>query len=136
MQVQIARKALANPAPPRLWNIGYLDVANRDSMKIFTPVQHLHLRDQIDDLSFHQNPRLSETQDVRGIDDFFELRDKGNVLRRISARVFFAVYDVAKLICVLGCHKKENEGKTPGHIVRRIRNRKRYADEALEIWRT
>ena len=130
MEVKIA---LGPPqSAPLVWSVGYLDVANKDAGRILNEDQHAHMRQQVRDLATHRNPRISETQNVAPIDRFYELRDKGGVLGKISVRVFFAVFDEEKLIVVLGCHKKENEGQTPRHIVVKMRNRMRQTQKALE----
>lgn len=128
MEIKIALQ----PPDEVVWKVGYLGVANKDAEKLFEPSQRDHLRQQITDLAGHQNPRISQQQDVVPIDQFYELRDKGGVLGRISARVFFGVFDEESLLVILGCHKKENEGSTPNHIVVKMRNRLRQARLALD----
>lgn len=91
--------------------------------------QYAHAVESFDQLACEQNPRLSATQDVRPIDDFFELRDKGGILGKINLRVYFAVFDEQKLLVVLGCRKKEEENQVPSFVVAKMRNRLRVAKE-------
>ena len=135
VEVKIGTRPLPTAATPALWRVGYLEVANRDARKFLDEDQMCHLRQQILDLASHANPRESETQDVLPIDQFYELRDKGGILGRINARVFFAILAEYRLIVVLACHKKESEGKTPNYVIVRTRNRLREAMKALKSQR-
>lgn len=129
MEVKVATKQAL--AAPLVWRVGYLEAANKDASKFLDEDQIEHLRQQIIDLATHENPRVSQTQNVERIEDFFELKDKGGILGKISVRVFFAVFDEDTLIVVLGCHKKESEGQTPRHVIVRVRNRLRQAKTAM-----
>ena len=115
------------------WRLAYIDVAERDARKFLDDDQYAHAVQLFDDLAHEDNPRLSETQDVKPIDGFFELRDKGGILRKINLRVYFAVLDDRHLILVLGADKKEDDGQTSSHIKTRIRNRMRLVLEILNI---
>ena len=57
------------------------------------------------------------------ISKFYELRDKGGVLGKINVRVYFAIIGDKKIILTLSAYKKEDEGKTPKHVIVRARNR-------------
>ena len=65
--------------------------------------------------------------DVRPIEGFYELRDKGGVLGNINLRVYFAVVHEERLLLVLGCYMKEDEGRAPGYIKVRMKNLLRHA---------
>lgn len=110
-----------------VWLLGYVTTAQDDAKKFLTPEQYAHAVRQFDELAAEQNPRKSLTQDVRPIDEFYELREKGGILGRINLRAYFAVFDEARLILVLGCYKKEDDGQTPPFIKIKMRNRLRFA---------
>ncbi len=114
------------------WTLAYLDVAEKDGTSFLDPDQYAHAVSLFDDLASESNPRISDRQSVKKIDEFYELRDKGGILRKINLRVFFAVLDEKKLILVLGSIKKEDEGAVPNYIVRKMRNRLREATRAME----
>ncbi len=116
---------------PTTWRLGYLRVCEKEARKLLNDSQYEHVLYLFDDLARSDDPRRSETQDVRAIEDFYELRDKGGILGKINLRVYFAVFDNVRVILALSCHKKENEGKTPGYIKAKVRNRMRYAKELL-----
>jgi len=75
------------------WQLAYIDAAERDARKFLNEDQYAHAVQLFDELSLESNPRCSTTQDVRPIDEFYELRDKGGILGRINLRVYFAVFD-------------------------------------------
>ena len=114
-----------------LWELAYLDAANSDARKILDEDQYAHVIGLFDLLAAEENPRLPRTVDVRSIDAFYELRDKGGILGRLNIRVYFAVFDRQRLILVLGCMKKEQEKKTPPYVITTMRNRLRHAKGAL-----
>jgi len=119
-------------APPGeqtpLWNLGYLDAAEKDARKFLSDDQYSYVVELFDQLACEQNPRLSNTQDVRPIDQFFELRDKGGILGKINLRVYFGVFDDEKLLIALGCRKKEEEHQVPSFVIAKMRNRFRVAE--------
>lgn len=77
-------------------------------------------------MAAESDPRKPALSDVRSIENYFELRDKGGVLGKLNVRVYFAVIECSKTIVVLGCYKKEAEDKTPQYIRSRMRNRLRF----------
>lgn len=101
------------PPPGYLWSVGILDVAYADSAEELSPAQYQHLAVQFRELAHQHEPSRPITEDVRPIEDFFELRDKGGPLGRINVRVFFGIDHEARTIVVLGVIKKQNDGPTP-----------------------
>ncbi len=100
--------------PPFLWNVGILDIAYSEAREFLTESQHKHLRIQVQELARSVEPSLSETVDVRPIESFYELRDKGGVLGNVNVRLFFGVEkNGVKAVIVLGVINKKNDGKTP-----------------------
>lgn len=114
------------------WKLGYLEAAQREGREFLTPEQYAHVVQQFESLATEDDPRFSKTQDVRSIEDFFELRDKGGILGKLNVRVYFAIFGDRRLILALACYKKEREGQTPTHIRVRVRNRLRYARRLLQ----
>ncbi|MGD2095264.1 MAG: hypothetical protein PVH77_09690 [Phycisphaerales bacterium] len=113
------------------WKLGYLEVAGKEGRKLLSKEQYAHAVQLVEDLAYEDNPTKSETQDVRDIDEFYELRDKGGILGRINLRIYFTLFEKRKLIFVLMTYKKEDDGQVPRHVVIRVRNRLRIAREEL-----
>jgi hypothetical protein len=84
-----------------------------------------YLARQVRELARHDDPTHSSRLDIRHIDGFFELREKGGVLNKINARVFFFLRGPAKTIVVLGVINKKNDGPTPLGDRRRMERRMR-----------
>lgn len=99
--------------PGYLWNVEVLTQAYSEARHFLTEPQYKHLSRQIRELARQEDPTHSETIDIRAIDNFFELRDKGGILRKINARVFFSCIKESRTIIILGAVKKENEGSIP-----------------------
>jgi hypothetical protein len=70
---------------------------------------------------------------IAPVENFFELKLKGNVLGKTNIRVFFGVFDTPgrKTVVVLGGYKKEDEDELPRHIVLSMKNRRRTVEELL-----
>ncbi|MCC7291232.1 MAG: hypothetical protein IT449_04115 [Phycisphaerales bacterium] len=111
----------------RVWSLAYLDVTATEGRKLLTEDQYAHLVQQFEALSCEEDPRRSRTQDIRQIEDFWELREKGGLLGRMNVRVYFTVLESERLILVLKVYKKEEEGQTPGYVKIAVRNRLRTA---------
>ena len=71
----------------------------------------------------HDDPTHSETIDIRPVHEMFEIRDKGGVLRKINARVFYFVSQTERSIVILGAFHKQNDGPTPPGDLWRMRKR-------------
>lgn len=65
---------------------------------------------------------------------FYELRDKGGVLRNLNVRLFFGICREHRIIVVLGAINKKNDGKTPKYILplMRYRMRKYKTDSGID----
>jgi hypothetical protein len=113
------------------WELGYLETAEEEAKSFLTKEQYAHAVQLFEDLAYEANPTKSKTQDVRDIDEFYELRDKGGVLGKINLRIYFTIFQKRKLILVLVAYKKEDDGQVPRHIKIRVRNRLRRAKEIL-----
>jgi len=101
------------PPPGYKWNVDLLDQSYSDARAFLNRSQYRHLSNQVRELAMEEEPSQSASIDVRPIEDFFEIRDKGGVLGRISVRVFFFICKRARTIVILGTIKKQNNGQTP-----------------------
>ena len=114
-----------------IWELGYLEVAETEGRKILNEEQYAHVVQLFEDLAYERDPTNSETQDVRKIDEFFELRDKGGILGNINLRIYFTLFTERKMIFILKAYKKEDDDQAPQYIVIGVRNRLRVAKEKL-----
>jgi hypothetical protein len=119
----------------QIWELGYLEVVAKEGKKFLNEEQYFHAIHLCEELACESNPALSETQDVSKIDEFYELRDKGGILGNINLRIYFALFDKEvqrKIIVVLAAYKKEDEHQVAQHIIIRVRNRLRVAEEEIK----
>jgi hypothetical protein len=107
------------------WNVDVLDSAFKEAMNFVDEAQYHHLADQVRELARQSDPTHSDIVDVRPIEEFFEIRDKGGILGKINVRVFYFVDKPARKIVVIGAIKKENEGQTEPDVRIRMRRRMR-----------
>jgi hypothetical protein len=130
----VKKRKAKSRAPQRLpkWELGYLEVAEKEARKLLTKDQYIHALELFDDLAHETDPTRSQTQDVRRIEDFYELRDKGGILGNINLRVYFTVIENRRLILALAVYKKEEEDQTPEHIKIKVRNRLRATKNLRE----
>ena len=110
----------------RLWDLEYVDIASKEARRFLDERQFAHAVDLCTQLAREPIPGNADLVDVERIEDFFELRDKGGVLGKINLRIYFAVLDSDKTIVILGCWKKEAEGKVPHHKIVCMRSRLRF----------
>ena len=121
----------AGPPPGYVWCVDILDQAHGEAVDFLNEAQYAHLSKQVRELAKEDDPTHSETVDVRPVEDFHEIRDKGGVLKRLNVRVFFFVHRPKRAIVVLGAINKQNDGPTPLHTLILMRRRKRlYLDPA------
>ena len=127
-QIKVAVREGGGPPPGYEWSIGVLEVGYSEAIELLSRPQYRHLADQFKELARHPDPTHSETLDLRPVEDFFELRDKGGILGKLNMRVFYTVDRTRRVIVVLGVIKKENEGATSVGDKIRIRRRMRKYD--------
>ncbi len=129
--MEIVKRELETGA---LWSMAYLRAAAKEGHGFLTDLQYDHAVDQFEELAFEEDPSHPKVAiDIRPHGDFFELRDKGGVLRKINLRCYFILLDKpTKTIVVLGAYKKEDEAQTPQHIVLKMKNRARYVRTQLQ----
>ena len=132
VKTRTLKSDLAHEVPK--WELGYLEVTVKEGKKLLTEAQYAHVVQLFEELAYESDPTKSKTQDVRNIQEFYELRDKGGVLGNINLRVYFSILTEKKrnMILVLAVDKKEDEAQAPQHIITRVRHRLRIAKEIIE----
>lgn len=123
--VKVGVKVGGGPPPGYLWNVAILNVAYHEAMTVLSEVQYEHVAAQIRELAKQGDPTHSDGIDVRPIEDFHELRDKGGILAKINIRVFFFLHKESRTIAILGAMNKKNDGATPLGDRRRMKRRMR-----------
>jgi hypothetical protein len=111
--------------PGYQWNVDILDQAFEEAMGFLSEDQYAHMAAQVRELARQEDPTHRTTVDIRPVEDFYEVRDKGGILRNMNVRVFYFVHKPGRLIVVLGAIKKENDGPTPIGDKVTMRRRKR-----------
>src|SRR5688572_10637525 len=80
------------PPPGYQWNALIVDRAFEESRTFLNDEQYQHMANQVKELALQDDPTHSLTIDVRQIEDFYEIRDKGGILQRINVRLFYFVH--------------------------------------------
>lgn len=117
------------PPPGYQWNAWILDIAFNEAMGFLKTEQYGHLRMQVQDLASEDSPSQSPTLSVEKMsgEQFYELRDKGGVLKNLNVRVFFGIDHDRRSIVILGTIHKKNDGPTPrGTIITMRRRWRKY----------
>jgi mRNA-degrading endonuclease RelE of RelBE toxin-antitoxin system len=127
--IKVGVKEGGGEPPGYKWNVEILDQAFEEAMGFLDEDQYAHLANQIRELARQDDPTHSDAIDIRPVEGFHEIRDKGGVLRKLNVRVFYAVHKPTRAIVVLGTIKKENNGPTPtGDRIRMRRRRRLYLE--------
>lgn len=124
--VKIGVKQGGGPPPGYKWNVDLLDQAHSEAMGFLTEDQYVHMSRQVRELAMEEEPTRCPSVDVRHLaDGMYEVRDKGGILCRVNARVFFFLEHETRTIVVLGAINKKNDGPTPDQtrILMRFRRR-------------
>ena len=129
--VKIGVKAGAGLPPGYQWTVEILDCAFDEGTKFLIADQYQHLAQQVRELARQDDPTHSQTIDIRPVEKFYELRDKGGILGRLNVRVFYLVHKDPHLIVIPGVIKKENNGPTPSVDKIRMRRRRRHYLDSL-----
>ncbi len=69
------------------------------------------------------DPALVTDLDIKPIGDFHELRLKGHLLGRTNLRIYFAVRPALNEVVVLKAYKKEDDHRTPQHVLEVLEDR-------------
>jgi hypothetical protein len=113
------------PPPGYLWSVYFLSMAREEAMGFLDAAQYAHTAGLFKALASEADPTHPLTVRVQGIEDYFELKDKGGILGKINLRVFFVVDQAKRAIVVLAAVKKEEDGATPMWMEIRVRHRLR-----------
>lgn len=123
---------LPDVQPSGKYRVGYLPKARTEGMKILGPVGYAYAVRQAERLRYWDDPEEMKLLRIEEVDEFFELKLKGNVLGKTNLRVFFSVFDAPEYkVIVLGAYKKEEEDQLPRHVILGMRNRKRVVGTML-----
>lgn len=117
------RKGGGRP-PGYEWSVKFFDELRQET-KFLTDAQKEYAIEQVRELARDKSPSQSLTLDIRSIEKFHELRDKGGVLGKINLRIYFYIDRSSRTIVVLGTDKKEEDGQTSQAIKIRMRSRLR-----------
>lgn len=112
-ETKIGVRQGGGPHPGYSWSVQILQRAFDEAMGFLNSDQYDHLARQVKELAREDEPSQCPTVDVRPIESYYELRDKGGVLGKINARVFFFLNSLTRTIVILGAVKKESDGPTP-----------------------
>ena len=112
-------------------SVEYLDVAKTEAHGLLTPAQYAYVVRNVRELA--QWPDAPDWLWVEPIDEFYELKLKGNVLGKINLRVYFGQIPGRRTVVLVGVYKKEAEGKVPRHIVLKMRNRYRAVLQVYKV---
>jgi phage-related protein len=122
----------AGRPPGYKWSVLILDQAFEEARNFLNDPQRSHMAMTVKELARQDDPTHSVTVDVRPVEDFHEIRDKGGILGNINVRVFYFVSKANRSIVILGAINKKNDGKTPEGDKIRMRRRIRTYLESTE----
>ena len=113
----------ASESGQQKWVVVALDVAKAEGRKILSRAQYEHIKEVLKRLvDFGDKDELSDLS-IEPIGSFWELREKGGILGRINLRVYFGTLPEDWELVVAKTYKKEDDGKTPPHIVDLVEHR-------------
>lgn len=119
------------PPPGYAWSVLIFDRAYREARALLTDEQYDFIADEIRELARDDEPSRSDVLDVRSIEDYYELRCKGGVLKKINLRVFYWPDHDARSLVILGAINKKYDGATATETKALLRSRLRaYAGES------
>lgn len=123
--------------PGYQWDVIIMNQARTDSKQFLSEAQYRHLANQVKELARHKEPTRSDSVDIRSIEDFYEIRDKGSILGKINARIFLFCDKETRSIVVLGAMKKENEGSiAPGDKIKMRRRMRLFFQDHARLRRS
>lgn len=123
--VKVGVRVGGGPPPGYQWDLDLLDQSHSEAMSFLDEDQYDHIARQYRELAMEVEPTICTTVDVRPIEDFYELRDKGGILKKLNVRSFFCMCRACRTMAALGTINKKNDGKTPDHVRILMRFRKR-----------
>ena len=123
--LKIALRQGGGRFPGYKFGVLYFDVARKEATKFLDEAQYAHVVMLFKGLAGEPDPAHPLTVDVRAIENYYELRDKGGILGRIALRVYFHIDMTLRQVVVLGADKKEQEDQTSSAIKIKMRIRQR-----------
>lgn len=124
-QLKVGVRRGGGPPPGYEWSVGVVDFIFEEAIKTLRENGYMQLAQYVRELAMQPDPTHSATVDVRPIEDFFEIRDKGYPYGGANVRLFFTVDHQERIIVPLGVIKKQNDGPTPEPDKARMRLRLR-----------
>jgi mRNA-degrading endonuclease RelE of RelBE toxin-antitoxin system len=118
------------PPPGYEWNVEILPQVRVEARAFLDDDQYAHISRQVRELARHEDPTHSDTLDIRPVQEMFELKEKGGILRRLNVRVFYFIFRPTRTIVILGAFVKQNDGPTPPGDLWRMGKRMRREIEA------
>ena len=125
-KVKVGVEAGSGPPPGYRWSVEYLTVAEQKARKWLDGAQYGHLVDQVLALAAEEDPTHAQSLDVKSIEDFFELRERGGPLGSLVVRVFFGIDKERGSILILGVERKGSQKARKSTKVRMRSRWKRY----------
>jgi hypothetical protein len=107
------------------FTVKVLAMAKKEGREFLRPAQYLHVTDIIKRLAYFNRPEEMSDMRIEKVVDFYELKEKGGPLGKINLRIFFGVFADTREIVVVKVYKKEQEHRTPRHIVLNVQSRLR-----------
>jgi hypothetical protein len=102
--------------------------------EILTDDQYYHVVGCFDQLAAYENPMATNFLDICSLGGgLLELRDKHGLFGKLNVRTYFAMLIDRRIIVVLGCRKKEQEGQTAKHVMLGMKNRLRCVTEIVSM---
>lgn len=113
----------SNASGKHEWVVVALNVAKAEGRKILSKPQYEHIKEILERLvDFGDKEELSDLS-IEPIGSFWELREKGGILGRINLRIYFGTLPEDWELVIAKTYKKEDDGKTPPHIVEQVEDR-------------
>lgn len=119
--------------PGGMYRVGYLPKAQREGRELLSEPQYAYAVRQAERLRHWGNQDEIAALRTEAVENFYELKLKGNVLGKTNLRIFFAVLDAGgeRFVIILGVYKKEEEDQLPRHLVITMKHRRSFAEGQL-----
>ncbi len=130
---RIVLREHGGPPPGYCWTVDLMGPASADARKVLTTDQYNQIASQFTLLAANDEATRHELLDIRPIENYHELRDKGGIFGRTNVRVFYFAIKDPRIIVILGVVKKENDGPTQMHTKFTMRKRRRDYLKAIGL---
>jgi len=119
----ILTRRISPPPALAVDRIDCLQIAVAEAKGFLDGPRYEHAVDLVKRLRDFCDREKTSDLNLKAVENFFEISDKGGVLGKINLRIFFAYYSRWRTIVILGVWKKEVENQTPAYIKERMKNR-------------